>query len=301
MAIQAGFDLLKNAFLGWTPFNITWAFSIIAVVLTMAILTRDFNKWKQLFLPVMISWHIAGITPHFLMYIIGTLLFILENISIEQLGQLAEVTTRNISSALDNTYWRKTRERNELKRDLIKSGWKNKIKDYQEGKIINMTMDEITELTNLGITRKKPKAKLTQGGFLELADAKRTASKGITTDMKGRLPIEIIKRTKGQRRLNKETLSYESRKKQLLNQFLTIPEIKTKAWSGTITDIKGNLPTKVDRLKHQEKTKKRAFEDIFHKPKQSTKNRKIRKSDLELPYIEGTNYVDWDEMRRRIN
>lgn len=94
MAIQLGFDLIKNIFLDTVVFNIDWIISVLLTFFTLLMLSRDVNDWKTLVFPVMVGWHVAGIPPFFLMYIAGAMLFAIESLSLQQIGTLiAGVTT----------------------------------------------------------------------------------------------------------------------------------------------------------------------------------------------------------------
>ena len=101
MAISDGFGLLNSVLTDTLVFNISWIISIVFVFFTLLIITRDINKWKTLAFPVTILWHIVGITPSFLFYIVTGIMFIVDALSLETIGNVlgAIVTnTKNIGT-----------------------------------------------------------------------------------------------------------------------------------------------------------------------------------------------------------
>lgn len=92
MAIS--YEILKIVLQDTIYFNISWIISAIATLLTLTAITRDTNKWKELALPVMVIWHIAGIPPFFLLYIATAITFTIECLSIEVIGDLIKITKR---------------------------------------------------------------------------------------------------------------------------------------------------------------------------------------------------------------
>jgi hypothetical protein len=88
MGIEQGTGLLNDIFTNTTVFNVEWLFSIIFVVMTLAIITRDVEKWRILALPVTIMWHIVGIKPSMILYIFVGILFVLEAFSMQVAGNV---------------------------------------------------------------------------------------------------------------------------------------------------------------------------------------------------------------------
>lgn len=81
--MQAGFDLFRTSFVDVNILGVGWAVSIILVLLSLAIITRQFAKWKYLALPVTLMWDIAGTTPTAIWYAICVLFFVIELMSLE--------------------------------------------------------------------------------------------------------------------------------------------------------------------------------------------------------------------------
>lgn len=106
MAITQGFELLSSAVTDTFVFNISWLISIVFVFFTLLIITRDTNKWKGLAFPVTILWHVVGITPSFLFYILTGIVFIIDALSINTIGNVisAIVTgTKKVSGNPERT------------------------------------------------------------------------------------------------------------------------------------------------------------------------------------------------------
>ena len=66
MAIELGYEFIRQIFIDTTIFDIGWAISVIVTILSLLIITRDTQEWKKLAFPVMVGWHIVGIPPFFL-------------------------------------------------------------------------------------------------------------------------------------------------------------------------------------------------------------------------------------------
>lgn len=81
MAIDVGLTQLGNFFGQTTVFGISWLIHLILTALTLAYLSKDPNDWKELSLPVVTLWHIVGIVPSFLIYILSALVFGIEMFS----------------------------------------------------------------------------------------------------------------------------------------------------------------------------------------------------------------------------
>lgn len=92
MTIQLGYDLINELFGKISIFDSSWIISILLTVLTMLLLTRDTREWKQLAFPIMVGWHVAGVTPSILIYIGTAILFVVDVLSLEMLtGMVLEV------------------------------------------------------------------------------------------------------------------------------------------------------------------------------------------------------------------
>lgn len=88
MSIQEGFDLIKNAIINTHILGIDWIISIPIIIITLLIITREYNKWKTLALPVMIGWHIIGIPQSVILYLVSSMLLAVDTMSLTQLGEL---------------------------------------------------------------------------------------------------------------------------------------------------------------------------------------------------------------------
>lgn len=92
--IDIGLNYIADI-VGQTGFlNTPWLVHSILTLLTLIILTRDVNKWKQLALPITMLWHIIGIQPSYLMYLGAGIVFIIDNLSINIIGKTIRTITR---------------------------------------------------------------------------------------------------------------------------------------------------------------------------------------------------------------
>lgn len=111
-----GINYLSGVFTGTTIFGLEWILSLILTLLTLLILTREYNKWRELALPVMIIWHIVGITPNLLMYLGAGIIYVIDKVSIQTLG--------SVISAIKIT---PKRQKDELKRIMDSQSRKSTI------------------------------------------------------------------------------------------------------------------------------------------------------------------------------
>jgi predicted lipid-binding transport protein (Tim44 family) len=96
---------LQDILLDTLVFNVTWIANALATLFTLVAVTRDKSKWVNLALPVMIGWHIAGLTPFFLFYIIGAIGFVINALSLQTIGSMMNVLTRQKEpSRMDRAY-----------------------------------------------------------------------------------------------------------------------------------------------------------------------------------------------------
>jgi len=117
MVITEGFGLFKDVFVNTNVLNISWLLSIVFVILTMVLITRDVSKWKTLAFPVTVMWHIAGITPNYLLYMITGIVFAVDVLSLSSGGgfiqaiitRTKEAVQPNIQQREYNTQQRKVR------------------------------------------------------------------------------------------------------------------------------------------------------------------------------------------------
>ena len=109
MAMQTGFDLIRTTFTDTTIFGIGWIITLIATVIAMALISgKNWSDWKTLLLPVTIALHVIGLVPSILQYVVGAILFVMETMSLQVLGNIAETTTNMISSTVDAVQTYKT-------------------------------------------------------------------------------------------------------------------------------------------------------------------------------------------------
>lgn len=87
MAIELGYAVIRDIFLDTMIFNTAWLLSALLTFITLLALSRDANRWKELAFPVMVGWHIAGVPPFFLLYIAAAIMFGIECLSLQFIGE----------------------------------------------------------------------------------------------------------------------------------------------------------------------------------------------------------------------
>lgn len=125
MAIQTGYQLLKDVLLNTIVFDVTWLASIILTGLTLLILTRDWQKWKTLAFPVMMGWHIAGVPPFIIAYIASGIVFAIESFSLQTITGL--LSTIKIPEAFTTEGLKQARKR-KTEKEIAKKVLKSRIK-----------------------------------------------------------------------------------------------------------------------------------------------------------------------------
>lgn len=161
MGIELGYNFISTVFLDTYIFNLSWLTSAFLVLLTMAILTRDYGQWKSLAFPVMVGWHIAGVTPFIGLYVIAGIMFAIENLSLNVVTGLATVVSQPVRDM-----WGYGVDRFAAKRgwqNKLGSGSKGKLKDWQDKSIARLIKERGVNATkqllasqgiDMAITRK---------------------------------------------------------------------------------------------------------------------------------------------------
>lgn len=126
MAIQYAYDLLKSTFLDVNIFGITWMITAIATLLTLYIITNKKEDMLVLALPVTLVLHINGLTPSIVQYLITTIAFVSETLSLETAGTILQTTGKQIGRVgkwtLDKIpKTKKLRERETIRKELEKA------------------------------------------------------------------------------------------------------------------------------------------------------------------------------------
>lgn len=94
MAIQDGYNLIKALTQDTLILDIRWAVATIALALILIAITRDREQWKELAFPVAIGLHVAGIPNSPLIYIATGILYAIQCLSPQLVGDnLSAMTT----------------------------------------------------------------------------------------------------------------------------------------------------------------------------------------------------------------
>ena len=94
MGMELGFELFENVIQNTNVFELTWLFSIILTLLTLLMITRDTQKWRQLLFPVLIGWDVAGVNPHPLTYVFVAIIYGIDIMSLQLVTSFIGVSSR---------------------------------------------------------------------------------------------------------------------------------------------------------------------------------------------------------------
>lgn len=97
MGIEQGTQLISEILNRFELFGIPWMLPLVLVAITMLLITRDIQEWQVLALPVTVFWHIIGVTPHFLWYVVAIIMFVLYLLSLETIGSFLQISGNRIA------------------------------------------------------------------------------------------------------------------------------------------------------------------------------------------------------------
>lgn len=134
MGIETGIEVAKKIFIDMTVFDIKYMISIPIIFIILLLITREPQKWKLLLLPSTIFTHLIGITPHFLIYIFASLLFAVELVSLETIGDVIKGRTK-----LQNIFKKKETMQSSYTKGQIKKDYISKAKTIGSKEWLNVT------------------------------------------------------------------------------------------------------------------------------------------------------------------
>lgn len=79
--IETGIAIFEQVFFYTSFLSQYWISQLVIIVASMAIVTRKLNDWKVLALPMMIGWQYFGMFIPWIFYVIATLVFVVEVMS----------------------------------------------------------------------------------------------------------------------------------------------------------------------------------------------------------------------------
>lgn len=85
-----------------------WIIPLIVTFLSMLLITRDVEKWKILAFPIWAGWWIVGIRgtglTNFIIFTITAILFVIEILSTQVIGNWIQPLKRRVKGAFDREY-----------------------------------------------------------------------------------------------------------------------------------------------------------------------------------------------------
>lgn len=82
------FTAIKEALTQTWTLGTEWIIPLVIALLVMAVITKDTDKWKILALPVFALERIIGMPVHFILITIAGILFVVETMSTQVVGNL---------------------------------------------------------------------------------------------------------------------------------------------------------------------------------------------------------------------
>lgn len=137
MGIELGLELIKTVIQDTYIFNISWIISAVLTMLTLLIITKDYNKWKTLAFPVMVGWHISGVTPFILLYMFGAIMFAIESLSVQVISGLLSATTKVFKENTEKIRQKQKEYVRKNKRSQMTEGWSETLGKSQYWQTMN--------------------------------------------------------------------------------------------------------------------------------------------------------------------
>lgn len=101
MAIDLGFSLFGTLFGDIFVFNISWIISILLTFITLTLISTNVKEWKTLSLPVILGWYVVGIRPFLGILVISGIFFVIDNLSIDVIGDVLTVSKDKKRKGID--------------------------------------------------------------------------------------------------------------------------------------------------------------------------------------------------------
>lgn len=96
-----GTEFFNNVFNNTIFFGSEYIITGVILIMTLAIITRDIDDWKILFLPVYIGWMQMGMHMSYAFFIIALVLFVLESLSMKAMSSVITGVMSSFGKARD--------------------------------------------------------------------------------------------------------------------------------------------------------------------------------------------------------
>lgn len=216
--ITDGFNYFGNATGGnISLFGQNWIISIIILFLTLIILTREYEKWKGLALPVSLAWWVGGIKPNMVILLATGVIFVIDALSIQVINDFmgiskeiekakGKVWTRVKQSAYDQKLINANKKRileDIRENDFKQESWKNNFaRDAKMHAITEaMRKRELNKFEPSLLEKAREKAAmekaLHEAGYYNLTNKRRPEKKQQTAQEKAKYEYEYLKAVEG--------------------------------------------------------------------------------------------------------
>lgn len=102
-------EIFRITLLQTKLFGYEWIIGLIITLIAIACVTRDIEKWKQLALPMYTGMHAVGVPTHALGFALAAVIFGIEAMSINTLGNILE-STKDIINKVGGEYIHKSKD-----------------------------------------------------------------------------------------------------------------------------------------------------------------------------------------------
>lgn len=102
-SISSGTDFATGMFTNFSILGQNWIIGLVLVFLTCVLITRNVEKWKTIFFYATLGWAGVGITIHPAIITISALIFALEIVSIEKIGNMIQAVAKATKPIYEST------------------------------------------------------------------------------------------------------------------------------------------------------------------------------------------------------
>jgi hypothetical protein len=112
------FTALTEVFTQTWTIGSQWLIPLVLVFLSMALVTRNIEKWKVLFFPMMVTLRIIGLPVHFLILSAGGILFVVELLSTQLIGKVLSPLVKATRRIVSDERYRSSEGRSSINKEV---------------------------------------------------------------------------------------------------------------------------------------------------------------------------------------
>lgn len=92
--VTVAWSEISDAFHGTSFLGAQAVLGAFVILLTLILITRNTNRWKQLLLPVAIGWSVVGLEISIIIYIIGAILMAIDALTPQTMSNVMRAVTQ---------------------------------------------------------------------------------------------------------------------------------------------------------------------------------------------------------------